>query len=380
MKKNLVTILVFGMVGALFLGCAGQQAKPTPTIEPTMFSSDEYAAKISNFMVVLDASSSMAEVDADYVKFDLAKAVAEGMGMTIPEFGYNGALRSFGHSTMLTRQKSMLVYGPAEYSQADFKAGLDKVSRPGGTTPMTHALNESQMDLADAQGNIAVIVISDGKSTDSSPVAAAEALKAKFGDQLCIYTILVGDDEGGKATMDAIAEAGGCGFATNATDLLSSAAMAEFVESVFLEKQMMGCPDADGDGVCDDVDQCPGTPRGARVGANGCWIIGEVLFDFDKAIVKPEWYGLLDEVADILNANSGLRVILEGHTDSVGPASYNMGLSKRRAEAVKAYLEGKGISPDRLASVGYGEERPAASNDTAEGRQLNRRTEITPEL
>jgi len=140
------------------------------------------------------------------------------------------------------------------------------------------------------------------------------------------------------------------------------------------------CPDADGDGVCDDVDQCPGTPKGARVGANGCWIIGEVLFEFDKAVVKPEWYGLLDEVADILNANSGLRVILEGHTDSVGPEGYNMGLSKRRAEVVKAYIEAKGISPDKLASVGYGEEKPVASNDTKEGRALNRRTEITPEL
>ena len=366
MKKHLVTILVFGMVGALLFGCAGQKAQPTPTgFMPHTFSADMYDAKVSDFVVVMDASSSMAEVSGGYVKFDLAKAVVDRLGQTIPELPMNGALRAFGHSTAITRDKTMLFYGPAEYSQADFKAGLDKINRAGGTTPMTAALGAVQGDLAEAQGKIAVIIVSDGKSTDQSPVAAAEALKAKFGDQICIYTILVGDDATGKSTMDAVASAGDCGFGTNASDLLSTEAMAEFVEKVFLDKKPMSadCPDADGDGVCDDVDQCPGTPKGARVGANGCWIIGEVLFDFDKSIVKPEWYGLLDEVVDILNANSGLRVIFEGHTDSIGSADYNMGLSKRRAQSVKAYIEAKGVSADRLASVGYGEEKPVASND-----------------
>jgi OOP family OmpA-OmpF porin len=380
MKKLLATILVFGMVSALLFGCAGQKAQPTPTdFTPVVFSPDEFDAKVSDFVVVFDASSSMTEVDAGYVKFELAKAVVDLMGQTVPELGYNGALRAFGHSTKLTRKRTMLFYGLSEYVQADFKAGLDGITRAGGTTPMTAALAATQDDLAEAQGQIAVVVVSDGKSTDQSPVAAAEALKAKFGEQICIYTILVGDDEAGMATMDAIVEVGGCGFASNATDLLDSQAMGEFVEKVFLQGKE-GCPDADGDGVCDDVDQCPGTPQGARVGANGCWIIGEVLFDFDKSVVKPEWYQLLDEVTDIMNANSGLRIILEGHTDSIGSESYNMGLSKRRAEAVKAYLEGKGISPDRLASVGYGEEKPVADNSTKEGRALNRRTELTPEL
>jgi OOP family OmpA-OmpF porin len=371
------------MVGALLFGCAGQKAQPTPTgFTPYAFSADEYEAKVSDFVVIFDASSSMTELAGEYQKFELAKAIADRLGQTIPEMGMNGALRGFGFSPAVSREKTTLFYGPAEYSQADFKAGLDKISRAGGTTPMTHSLYAAQMDLAEAQGNTAVIVISDGKATDTSPIAAAEALRAKFGDQLCIYSILLGDDAAGKATMEAIAGADGCGFVTNGADLLSDDAMAEFVEKVFLTKKPMaaGCPDADGDGVCDDVDQCPGTPKGARVGANGCWIIGEVLFDFDKSIVKPEWYQLLDEVADILNANSGLRVILEGHTDSVGTEAYNIGLSKRRAASVKAYLEAKGIAQDRLASVGYGEEKPAASNDTKEGRALNRRTEITPEM
>ena len=87
---------------------------------------------------------------------------------------------------------------------------------------------------------------------------------------------------------------------------------------------------------------------------------------------------MLDEVVKVLKKNPGLRVEFGGHTDSVGTAAYNMKLSQRRANAVKAYLVNMGIDAQRLSTAGYGLTKPVASNDTVEGRSLNRRVEIKP--
>jgi len=92
--------------------------------------------------------------------------------------------------------------------------------------------------------------------------------------------------------------------------------------------------DSDGDAVPDNLDKCPGTPKGARVNKDGCWVLGDVLFDFDRYNIKPQFYHLLDEVAVVFEKNPGLRVRIEGHTDNVGTAAYNMKLSLRRAHSV----------------------------------------------
>jgi len=87
---------------------------------------------------------------------------------------------------------------------------------------------------------------------------------------------------------------------------------------------------------------------------------------------------MLDEAASILKKNPDLKVEIDGHTDSTGPAAYNMKLSENRAKAVMDYFVAKGIDPKRLATKGFGLTRPAASNDTKEGRAKNRRVELTP--
>jgi outer membrane protein OmpA-like peptidoglycan-associated protein len=100
-------------------------------------------------------------------------------------------------------------------------------------------------------------------------------------------------------------------------------------------------------------------------------------FESGKAVILPESYGLLDEVADILQSNPTLSILIEGHTDSVGSDSYNLRLSQSRANSVMQYLIQRGVSPNRLKAVGYGESRPIANNSTAEGRARNRRVEFT---
>jgi outer membrane protein OmpA-like peptidoglycan-associated protein len=138
--------------------------------------------------------------------------------------------------------------------------------------------------------------------------------------------------------------------------------------------------DSDGDGVTDDKDDCPGTPRGIEVGERGCWALSNaLLFDFDSAELKPEIFPVLDYTKEAFDAYPNMKVQVDGHTDSSGPEAYNQKLSERRAEAVMKYLvDSVGINPNRLTAVGYGESRPAYANDTEERKAKNRRVEFTP--
>ncbi|MBN2537506.1 OmpA family protein, partial [candidate division WOR-3 bacterium] len=102
-----------------------------------------------------------------------------------------------------------------------------------------------------------------------------------------------------------------------------------------------------------------------------------VYFDFDKATIRPESRPALEKAAQIMKENPGIEVEIQGHTDAIGSSAYNMTLSRRRAQAVVNYLVIQfTIARDRFDAIGYGETKPVASNDTEEGRQLNRRVEF----
>lgn len=102
----------------------------------------------------------------------------------------------------------------------------------------------------------------------------------------------------------------------------------------------------------------------------------EILFDFDSAALRGSSRDELREMADVFDRYGDTTIVVAGHTDSTGSASYNERLSERRASAVSNYLENLGVRGSRLDSIGYGESRPKSSNDTASGRQRNRRVEL----
>ena len=145
-----------------------------------------------------------------------------------------------------------------------------------------------------------------------------------------------------------------------------------------------GCPlDTDGDGIFDYVDKCPGTPKNTKVDKNGCPPVGEELliltginFAFDSAKLDKPSETIIDRAVQNLKRNPKMTVLIEGHTDSIGPEDYNMGLSVRRARAVKDYMVSQGIAKERLSVKGFGESQPLVSNDTKEGRAQNRRVEF----
>lgn len=104
--------------------------------------------------------------------------------------------------------------------------------------------------------------------------------------------------------------------------------------------------------------------------------LGDVLFDFNKAELKPGSERNIQKVADFLQEYPERKALIEGFTDSTGSDSYNLALSERRAESVRRFLIDQGVSADRIAARGYGKANPVASNATAATRQLNRRVEI----
>lgn len=147
------------------------------------------------------------------------------------------------------------------------------------------------------------------------------------------------------------------------------------------ERAPVAIGDADGDGVTDDKDKCPGTPSGTKVDHTGCplqdvTILKGVNFDFDKSTLRPDALPILDDAVAVMQRYPEIKVEIAGHTDSVGTDDYNLGLSDRRARAVMEYFISKGIDAGRLSSKGYGESMPIVDNQTTDNRAINRRVEM----
>ena len=412
-KKFFVGLLMLALVGWVS-GCATTQMTSStgPAFTPESFPSGQYTPKVDNFLVLLDRSQTMEASHNGKTKLEIAKEVVHRMNRTLPDFDFVGGLRVFAKGTCCSDDYTELTYGMGPHNAVALDKALADVTSAGGGTPLTTAIVASNADLQTTKGPAALIIVSDGEDQDNSPVEAARALKQAFGDRLCITTVQVGDDPEGTGVLNRIADASQCGLSFNADQIMTPAGMAGFVEKVFLSKAApkpapvkydsdgdgvyddqdqcpdtpkgapvdnVGCPlDSDGDGVADYKDQCPNTPTGATVDYRGCWVLAGVKFDTGKWDIKTEYYPTLNEVVAILQKNKSLELVVEGHTDSVGSAKFNQNLSENRAKAVMKFLVSSGIDSSRLSARGYGFSRPAASNETAEGRRQNRRVELRP--
>ena len=147
-----------------------------------------------------------------------------------------------------------------------------------------------------------------------------------------------------------------------------------------------GCPDTDGDTLVDLDDECPNVA--GPVSNNGCPEVTQeiqkqlndyartILFDTGKATIKTESVSVMVDIIQILNEYPNAKFTVEGHTDSIGSSESNQKLSEARANTVLNFLINEGISSTRLTAIGFGEDKPIATNDTANGRKQNRRVEI----
>ncbi len=389
MGKKCFGVFFVAALMAFFAGCA---AAPTPSDFEALdlypkIETGQLAPKVDNFLVILDGSNSMTDSYKGQKKFNLAWNLAYRLNETIPEIPLVGALRTFGTTPCPFREYTELLYGVAAYTPEGFEGGLKSIKTPGGVSPLYLSLNAAAEDLNATQGPIALIIFSDFIQNEEVTLQAIENLKNQYSGRICIYPVLIGNNANGKNLQERIVQTAGCGFAANGDEIYADVGMGGFVESVFLS-EVVSAPapppvappaaplDSDGDGVPDDLDKCPGTPKCATVNEVGCWVIEGINFDFDKANIKPEYTANLNQVAECFKQYPDIMFEIQGHTDSIGGAAYNQKLSERRANAVMEYFIAQGAANDRLKAVGYGAADPVASNDTDEGRAQNRRVQI----
>jgi OOP family OmpA-OmpF porin len=319
--------------------------------------------KIDNFIILLDQSGSMfiKEQGKTQAKAEVAKNVMAALNERIPELGYKGSLVVFAPDKTLI--------GPSEYNREMFKEAIEGLPEAGSIfgnqTPLGDAILGLEGTLSKTAGKTAVLIVSDGdRNVGSDALQAARAMHEKY-PNVCFDALSFSEDEKGKATLKGISQLGDCLY-VEASELSGNpAAVDRLAKEIFYTAEVH------------EVMQEVVPVEAAAVIPEAITLEG-VKFGFDKYGLSPQDKMNLDQDLQKLSNQPDLSIVIKGYTDSTGPEEYNQKLSEQRAQAVYDYLTSKGISGERMKTIGYGESDPVADNSTAQGRALNRRAEISP--
>ncbi|MCK5657409.1 MAG: OmpA family protein [Deltaproteobacteria bacterium] len=331
----------------------------------------EVVKTADNFIMLFDASGSMQDIykDTNMKKIDLAEAMFKGRAARVPELDWNAGLylytpwKTFYEVQPFDKAK----YGQAIDEMAAYKPSLMYRNQP---TPLGTAIKNLDPILAKLSGKTVVFIFSDGQFTLSQPkiwpVPAAKEIASKYKD-VCFDIISSAQTPKSQKLVNDLAAVNACSRVVTFDAMLSrpeymTSAIYAVRDRALLETQLIS----------------------RVVGLE----LDSILFDYNKADIRPEYHDKLDALAKFLEKNPDTYALIEGFADATGDSTYNMLLSRQRAESVKNYLMEKeifsaaeanigAIAEKRLVTVWYGPVVPVASDDTAEGRQLNRRVRIS---
>lgn len=314
------------------------------------------APRVENIILMLDQSSSMKFFYKGVSNLELGGAEKEVLAQSamiafnkmIPDLNYTTGVYSFAPFAQFA--------GMARYNRGNMERTISNINIKydtyGRMTPMGFGLMDLDPTLNGLSGRTAVVLFTDGDDNlGIDAVDEAKRLQAKYGDRLCFMVVSFADSKHGQDVVTKIAALSKCGCLVEGED---------FLRNLSTREAFMRC------GIYEWIED----------GMAETVVFRSIYFDFDKSNIKSEFFPVLDEGVAMTKNKSNQQVILEGHTDSVGTEQYNQALSQRRADAVKNYFVKKGVSSSRITTRGYGESQPRATNSTAEGRKLNRRTEI----
>lgn len=292
-------------------------------------------------IVVVDASGSTFPA----YKFPFEKEVARAFTSTMPDGHYESGLMSFGNEW----PQDWVDVAPAYFDRERMQRAAASLEWLGGSTPLPDALASLAPDVMGYTGHTAIIILSDGKANREDTLDVCTKLMGIHAGPICFHTVFFGLEEEteGQLLLDAIAALTTCGSSRTGNDVNMVEGMEAFIRDVFFGP--MG--DASVAGMV-------------------------VLFDSDKSFIKPGYNSIIEKAAKTLRDNPAMKLRITGYTDSTASENYNEGLSKRRAEAVRDALLAQGIRADQLMVEWHGENDPAAPNDNAERRALNRRVEM----
>lgn len=321
------------------------------------------APRVDNFFVFVDQSGSMYMTyqPLNTPKMAVAKRLISQLDSTIYELGYNGSMVLFAP---FKEVQPLTVYKNGVLSSS-LTMIKDEQKIFGRKTPMKTGLLELERKavLDNVTGPTTVIMLTDGMASwGQDPLKSVKQLADKYprvtfhvislaqpgikgSRNIKTYPVTLQAEKKGADTCQQIASLGR-GIYVDSADLLDNrAAMQRFVNQVFCAKEKI--------------------------------ILRGVQFDFDRSEIKPEYEPILDEAVNQLKKwVLDYQLVINGHTDSIGGSEYNQRLSEKRAMAIRDYFAAKGISPNKVRTVGYGENVPIATNATNDGRALNRRVEL----
>jgi outer membrane protein OmpA-like peptidoglycan-associated protein len=380
MKRIGYVFIYLVMFFTLFTGCATFR----PVDLNPQIKSGQLVQKTDNVIVLFDRSSSMGELHGkptvnEASRLTHAKDATKNMIATIPEIKLNAGLRTFWS------EETALIYGIKSLDKKEYAKAINSIENVNGRTPMGKAITAAGNDLKAAEGNSAIIIVSDFSEIpgidDIRPTTVIDAItrvNADYGDKLCVYAVQLGYTPNGKELSEQIVQNVEGGYTVNADRLATPAAMAAFVEKVIsgncMRYQKIVAKPAEKivivvtepiveEKVVAAVAETK-TEEKVMVAAGAPKIIilafEDVHFDFDKSTLKPEAQTILKRNVQMLKDNPKAKVRIAGYTSASGTEAYNQKLSERRANAVQEYLVNEGvITPDRLSTIGYGETNPA---------------------
>jgi len=320
----------------------------------------EVVKNADNFIVLYDASGSMQDPykETGKKKIALAEKIFSERAARLPDLDWNAGLYLY------TPWKSFYEMQP--FNKEKFAAAISDMERyepsisyKNQPTPLGNAIKNLDPILAKVSGTTAVFVFSDGQFTLSQPkiypVPAAKEIAAKYKD-VCFYIISSAQSPKSEKLVNDLASVNPCSRVVTFDEMLSRpeyliGALYIVRDKALVETELVS----------------------KVVGVD----LDNILFDFDKSDIRPEYHDELNAIGKFLQDNPQAYVVIEGFTDTKGNVAYNMYLSRDRAENVKKYLvQNSNIDEDRMVVVWYGQAVPIASEDTEEGRQLNRRVRL----
>ena len=313
-----------------------------------------------NFIVLFDASGSMQDeyMKTGKKKIDLAYAMFKERAARTPELDWNAGMYVY------TPWKSF--YDMQPFNKEAFAKAVDEMAayRPQMSykiqpSPLGNGIRNLDPILAKLSGKTAVFLFTDGQFTFSGPkiwpVPAAREIASKY--DVAFYVISSAQTKKSRKLVNDLAAVNQSSRVVTFGELLNRP---EYMTGAIYVVRVRALVETELVSKVVGID------------------LDSILFDFDKTDIRPEYYDELDALGKFLQQHPKAYVVIEGFTDAVGDVAYNMYLSRSRAESVGDYLaKNFNIDEERLVVVWYGKAVPVAGDDTAKGRQMNRRVRLS---
>ena len=353
------------LVAALAIGCSTSLPEKNPIqAEPIRAERGEW--RVTDHVILITDGSGPMWVNET---FPDAKALTRSFVSAMPARdveshsggGYSAGLVGFGGDERIEAPLAPFDRGALASKAASLEV-MGALDGRGGETPYAAVLTEASNMLRGKRGRAALVIFSDGVPDDEpAALVAARNLIRGHSDGVCIYGVHTGTNQEGFQFLKRLSDMTRCGGVRAASEVGSAFEVQQLAKQVLLGPADRPPPVA-----------AAGPCEGGTLRLRG------VEFEFDRATISPDSRPVLDVAAEQLARCPDVRVMISGHTDSVGAERYNMDLSHRRAVSTRDYLVKSGIDAGRLETEGRGESQPISSNATKEGRAQNRRVELAP--